>query len=183
MSFLILSILFKNLCQRSPTTPPSENFKFRPRIKKIIHWEKEVEAEVKIGLGQGRVEEGGNPKHNIYTAMTNFSRLALPTVVMLVHTFFVVGAVSSVLSAALAISLARVLPTAFPDHVDRVTVPNLPDDVSTAGATFRESRGSLDNPFSSVLVVFSLSGKRRSGLWGGFEKQSGEDFFMVKVRL
>ena len=65
VSFLVFSILFKNLCQRSPTTPPSENFKFRPRIKKIIHWEKEVEAEVKIGLGQGRVEEGGNPKHNI----------------------------------------------------------------------------------------------------------------------
>ena len=66
VSFLVFSILFKNLCQRSPTTPPSENFKFRPRIKKIIHWEKEVEAEVKIGLGQGREEEGGNPKHNIY---------------------------------------------------------------------------------------------------------------------
>ena len=82
------------------------------------------------------------------------------------HTFFVVGAVTSVFSAALAISLARVLPIAFSDHVDWVAVPNLPDDVSTAGATFRESRGSLDHPFSSVLVVFSLSGKRRSGLWG-----------------
>ena len=89
------------------------------------------------------------------------------------HTFFVVGAV---FSAALAISLARVLPIAFPNHVDQVTVPNLPDDVATAGATFRESRGSLDNPFSSVLVVFSLSGKKRSGLWGGFEKQNGEEF-------
>ena len=85
---------------------------------------------------------------------------------MLVHTFFVVGAVSSVFSAALAISLARVLPVAFPSHVEWFTVPNLPDDVATAGATFRESRGSLDHPFSSVLVVFSLSGKRRSGLWG-----------------
>ena len=85
---------------------------------------------------------------------------------MLVHTFFVVGAVGFVFTAALAISLARVLLIAFPDHVDRVTVPNLPDDVPTAGVTFSESRGSLDNPFSSVLVVFSLSGKRRSGLWG-----------------
>ena len=50
---------------KKPNNPPSKNFKFRPRIKKIIHWEKEVEAEVKIGLGQGREEEGGNPKHNI----------------------------------------------------------------------------------------------------------------------
>ena len=85
---------------------------------------------------------------------------------MLVHTFFVVGAITSVFSAALAISLAKVLPVAFPDHVDRVTVPNIPDDVATVGATFRESRGSLDNPLSSVLVVFFLSGKKRSGLWG-----------------
>ena len=96
---------------------------------------------------------------------------------MLVHTFFVVGAVSSVFSAALAISLARVLPVAFPDHVDWVTVPNLPDEVSTAGATFRESRGSLDNSFSSVLVVFSLSGKKRSGLWGDLRNKMERNFY------
>ena len=95
---------------------------------------------------------------------------------MLVHTFYVIGAVSSVFSAALAISLVKVLPIAFPNHVDWFTLPNLPDDVPTAGATFRESRGSLDNPFSSVFVVFSLSGKKRSGLWRVFEKQNGEEF-------
>ena len=95
---------------------------------------------------------------------------------MLVHTFFVVGAISSVFSAALAISLAKVLPVAFPNHVDRVTVPNLPDDVATAGATFRESRGALDNPFSSLFVAFSLSGKWRSGLGEDLRKPMAKNF-------
>ena len=95
---------------------------------------------------------------------------------MLVHTFSVVGAVSSVFPAALAISLASVLPVALPCHVDRVTVPNLPDEVSTAGATFRESRGSPDNPFSSLFVVFSLSGKWRSGLGEDLRKPMAKNF-------